>query len=100
MITAEATKTTRRFTKSRDKYGRTVRHIEQLGFDGEGKCIERRTIGVIVNLPKGAQTEDRKYFVNDWRIPGVEQGVAIHDFASLKGAYEYWGVGRVEFQQY
>lgn len=86
-----------RWTKSRDKYGRTVRSITRFDED-----LTRTCSGVIVNLPKGAwQLHDgAKYLVNDWRIPGVVEGEGIRYFHKLSEAYAYFGVGNVEGEMY
>lgn len=93
------------FTKTKDKYGRAVRHIIACT-DGEQK-----TIGAVVLVPRW--TEDLKaqygmerYFTNDWvkgnelRAAGEKPEGAITQHKTLKSALAQFGCGTKEYELY
>lgn len=92
---AEAMEGMTRFTKSRDKYGRTVRRVE--GWQG-GKRI---TVGVVIVLPKVArESHGGMYMVNTFNQEQYHQPGTLTYTNNLREALASLGCGHVEGQLY
>lgn len=65
--------------KARDKYGRTVTHVEAC-FEGKAR---RHTV-VVVCMPRTVTDPNQRYLVNDWGVQYVagkteaENGITYH----------------------
>jgi hypothetical protein len=83
------------FYKGRDDYGRTVRTVHTME-DGV-----QRTMGVVVLIPRWNPTLNmKKFFTNDFSVPGVTRGEAILEHDTVKAALARFGCGTVEGERY
>jgi hypothetical protein len=87
----------RQWTRERDKYGRTVRRVEEF-FNGK-----RETVGVVVTMPQTARElhPGMKYMVNDYRLSDPGNALAsVSRYATIREALGSLGVGRNEGARY